>query len=79
MPRTFTPPRVMTEGRTGRKIGRHLLRNTLGNPHHRAKDLAALAEEWFSRGYKRGVQAQRDKLDLSTCLLSYGEGYIVTV
>jgi hypothetical protein len=77
MPRTFTPHRVMTEGRTGRKIGRNLLRGTLGNPKHRAKDMDVLAEEWFSRGFLRGAQAQCEKVELSTCMLSYGEGYVV--
>lgn len=78
MARKSTPHMVIRDGRTGRKIGRNLTRNTLGNPKTRQNDMMALFAYYYDKGYERGVAAQKELVDLSTCHMEYGEGYVVT-
>ena len=64
---------VVNEGRTGRMIGRRMLRNTLGNPKTRAKKLNEQLEQAFATGVRFGAEVQKAKILNAAAGLTYEE------
>lgn len=79
MARKHTGPAhvIVDEGKTGRIIGRRILRRGPGNPKNRVRTLREFALELFQRGFVKGAEYMVGRIHNSVAGLDYGPGYYV--
>jgi hypothetical protein len=68
---------IVDEGRTGRLIGRRILRRGLGNPKKRVVEFRNFGMEMYARGFQGGGEYMRGRIHNSVSALDYGASYYV--